>query len=132
MKTITMKEDGQSTYAFEDSVVVMLGVNGTQMPDGTIDVTVNPDTATLWEGITLPVDWGPAKYCFDGTSWTPNPWWVDPPAPLPPKEVQQAARAEAYRNESDPIFFMAQRGEATEAEWQAKVAEIKARFPYPI
>jgi hypothetical protein len=131
MKTITMKEDGQSTYSFEDSVVVTLGANGTQMPNGTIDVTVTPDTATLWESIALPTDWEPAKYCFDGTSWTPNPWWIDPPAPLPSKEVQSAARAEAYRNESDPLFFKAQRGEATMGEWLALVAEIKMRYPYP-
>jgi chlorite dismutase len=38
-------------------------------------------------------------------------------------------RIDAYRNESDPLFFKAQRGEATMQEWQAKVAEIKARFP---
>lgn len=44
---------------------------------------------------------------------------------------QKAARAEAYRLEADPLFFKAPRGEATEAEWLAKIAEIKARFPYP-
>lgn len=38
-------------------------------------------------------------------------------------------RAEAYRNESDPLFFKWQRGEATEQEWLDKVAEIKARYP---
>lgn len=41
----------------------------------------------------------------------------------------QNNRAEAYRNESDPLFFKAQRGEATEQEWLDKVAEIKARYP---
>ena len=40
-------------------------------------------------------------------------------------------RADAYRLEADPLFFKAQRGEATTDEWTAKVAEIKARFPYP-
>ena len=40
-------------------------------------------------------------------------------------------RLYAYRNEADPLFFKAQRGEATTDEWTAKVAEIKARFPYP-
>lgn len=39
----------------------------------------------------------------------------------------KAARAEAYRTESDPLFFKAQRGEATMEEWLAKVDEIKAR-----
>lgn len=37
-------------------------------------------------------------------------------------------RADAYRNESDPIFFKWQRGEATEQDWLDKVAEIKARY----
>ena len=38
-------------------------------------------------------------------------------------------RRSAYIVEADPLFFKAQRGEATMQEWQAKVAEIKARFP---
>ena len=40
-------------------------------------------------------------------------------------------RARAYAAEADPLFFKAQRGEATSDKWTAKVAEIKARFPYP-
>lgn len=40
----------------------------------------------------------------------------------------EALRAQAYRNESDPLFFKAQRGEATHEEWLDKVAEIKARY----
>ena len=42
----------------------------------------------------------------------------------------KTARESAYRAESDSLFFKAQRGEATIQEWQNKVAEIKARFPY--
>jgi hypothetical protein len=38
-------------------------------------------------------------------------------------------RAEAYRNESDPLFFKTQRGEATTEQWLEKVTEIKARYP---
>lgn len=63
------------------------------------------------------------------------------PAPyLPPsaevvqaeeKLTLEAKRRTAYQIEADPIFFMAQRGEATIQDWQAKIAEIKARFPYP-
>lgn len=49
----------------------------------------------------------------------------------PPKAEQEAARRAAYQVEADPLFFMAQRGEATMSDWTAKVAEIKARFPYP-
>ena len=40
-------------------------------------------------------------------------------------------RNQAYIAESDPLFFKSQRGEATVEEWQAKIEEIKSRFPYP-
>jgi len=43
----------------------------------------------------------------------------------------QANRASAYTAEADPLFFKSQRGEATIEEWQAKVAEIRSRYPYP-
>ena len=56
----------------------------------------------------------------------------EPIQPLPPtKAEQEAKRQAAYASESDPLFFMAQRREATVEEWTAKVAEIKARYPYP-
>lgn len=44
------------------------------------------------------------------------------------KEVT-ASRQLAFEQEADPLFFKAQRGEATIEQWQAKVAEIRARFP---
>lgn len=44
--------------------------------------------------------------------------------------TMKQAREAAYKAESDSLFFKVQRGEATMQEWQAKVAEIKARFPY--
>jgi hypothetical protein len=47
------------------------------------------------------------------------------------KKDAERERASAYRSEADPLFFKAQRGEATTDEWTAKVAEIKTRFPYP-
>jgi len=49
----------------------------------------------------------------------------------PTRQNQEQSRAAAYRTEADPLFFKAQRGEATIAEWEAKVAEIRARYPYP-
>ena len=45
--------------------------------------------------------------------------------------IAKERRQRAYSMEADPLFFKAQRGEATTDEWTAKVAEIKARFPYP-
>jgi len=57
---------------------------------------------------------------------------VEPVPELPPTRAQQEQmRRWAYTQEADPLFFMSQRGEATVEEWQAKVQEIKARYPYP-
>jgi hypothetical protein len=36
-------------------------------------------------------------------------------------------RRVAFTEEADPIFFKAQRGEATTEEWLAKVEEIRSR-----
>ena len=48
-----------------------------------------------------------------------------------PLRLVKLARAADYSAEADPLFFKAQRGEATMADWEAKVAEIRARHPYP-
>lgn len=49
--------------------------------------------------------------------------------PINAAEKAQRQRKAAYTLESDPLFFKAQRGEATMQEWQDKVAEIKIRHP---
>lgn len=46
------------------------------------------------------------------------------------KDVQRQ-RQQAYRDEADPLFFKSERGKASRKEWEAKIAEIDARFPYP-
>jgi len=48
---------------------------------------------------------------------------------LEPARIATESRRSAYIAEADALFFKAQRGEATVEEWQAKVAEIKARWP---
>jgi hypothetical protein len=45
------------------------------------------------------------------------------------QESNKQARAEAYREESDPLFFKAQRNEATMQDWLDKVEEIRQRYP---
>lgn len=45
------------------------------------------------------------------------------------RAAAKQSRRDAYAAEADPLFFKAQRGEATMEEWMAKVEEIKARFP---
>ncbi|MGL4869923.1 MAG: hypothetical protein ACRC48_06885 [Aeromonas veronii] len=44
-----------------------------------------------------------------------------------------AARSEAYRRESDPLYLEWKYDQTPEAEqvWRDKVAEIKARYPLP-
>jgi hypothetical protein len=46
------------------------------------------------------------------------------------KQVERLRQA-AYAAQSDPIFFLYQRGDATEQEWLDAVDAVKAQFPYP-
>ena len=50
---------------------------------------------------------------------------------VPTQREQEQNRANAYRSEADPLFFQVQRGEASQADYDAKIAEIRARYPYP-
>lgn len=45
-------------------------------------------------------------------------------------QSQKAKRAEAYKNESDSLFFKAQRQEITMQVWLDKVNAIKAKYSY--
>jgi predicted phosphoribosyltransferase len=47
------------------------------------------------------------------------------------RERVEQARARAYRETSDPIFFEYQRGDKTETEWLAAVQAVKDAHPYP-
>jgi hypothetical protein len=46
------------------------------------------------------------------------------------EQVEQA-RAQAYRETADPIFFQYQRGDKTEQEWLDAVQAVKDTHPYP-
>jgi GAF domain-containing protein len=56
---------------------------------------------------------------------------LDAAMALPDLALIAAQRATAYAAEADPIFFAAQRGEATMDEWKTKIAEIRKRYPKP-
>jgi hypothetical protein len=124
----TIVRDGGSLYLFADNATLSISDESITTPDFVIS-DCNSANSVVYQGATPPADWAANKYCFDGTNWALNPLWVDQNAEK--RKQQEAARAEAYRTESDPIFFMSQRGEATMEEWVTKVAEIKARYPYP-
>jgi hypothetical protein len=76
---------------------------------------------------------------YAGLTWrsdTPKPTEAELEALWPQVEHEAAyetvekARAQAYRETSDPIFFEYQRGDKTEAEWLAAVQAVKDAHPY--
>lgn len=46
-------------------------------------------------------------------------------------ETARRNRYTAFTAEADPLFFQVQRGEVEQAVYDAKVAEIRSRYPYP-
>lgn len=81
------------------------------------------------------IDDGTGAFDADGNQIRLDQSKVDAAAIIVFKEqaLQTARRnrAAAYAAESDPIFFKAQRGEATMDDWHAAVAAIQLAFPYP-
>lgn len=77
---------------------------------------------------------------YSGLTWlsdTTKPTQAELDALWPQVEYEtqyaavEAARLSAYEQQSDPVFFKWQRGDATEAEWREAVAKVKADNPYP-
>jgi hypothetical protein len=93
----------------------------------------------------LSTKWQGSEWTLDGDSYEGLTWLSDSAKPSEAQlealwpEVQhevayadvEQARAIAYRETSDPIFFEWQRGDATEAEWLAAVQAVKTAHPYP-
>ena len=94
------------------------------IPGGCIDEpapTVPEGQRAKWEG----------EWVFENI---PQPEPKPEPEPLTPEqELEQVLnqRRFAYQQESDPIYFMWQRGESTEQEWLDAVQAIKTRYPKP-
>lgn len=61
----------------------------------------------------------------------PEPIAAPEPEPIPQSPPLDARylRQQAYMREADPLFFKAQRGEATIESWHEKIAEIRLRHP---
>ena len=93
----------------------------------------------------LSAEYPDAEWSLSGDDYAGLTWLSDSPKPTQAEldaawpAVQsaralaqaQAARAAAYREESDPLFFRWQRGEGTEQEWLDAVEAIRDRHPYP-
>jgi hypothetical protein len=85
-------------------------------------------------------EWALNGDTYDGLVWLSNtaqPTQAELDAAWPQVQytnqcaIVEAARLAAYEKESDPLYFKWQRGDATEAEWRAAVAKVKADNPYP-
>ena len=77
---------------------------------------------------------------YDGLDWmdpSPKPTQAELDELWPQVQYEnqcaavEAARLTAYEQQSDPLFFKWQRGDATELEWREAVAKVKAENPYP-
>ena len=79
------------------------------------------------DGAYIPADEANTDYA-EYLEWLKAGNTPEAATPAPGPDIEALRRA-AYQLEADPLFFKAQRGEATQADWLAKVEEIKARFP---
>ena len=85
-------------------------------------------------------EWALNGDTYDGLIWlsdTPKPTQAELDVLWPEVDYNdqvtavEQARLTAYEQQSDPVFFKWQRGDATEAEWREAVAKVKAENPYP-
>jgi len=98
-------------------------------------MTLNHEAIRKAYPSVVTIDDGTGAFDADGNPVTLDQAKVDAAAVIVAHEQAlesaRQARAAAYASEADPLFFKAQRGEATIEEWQSTVADIRARFPYP-
>jgi hypothetical protein len=69
--------------------------------------------------IEIPIQRPDDTHDWNGTEWVKS---------SRENQINKTLRADAYKQESDSIFFKWQRGEATQQEWLDKVNEIKQRW----
>ena len=98
-------------------------------------MTLNHEAIYRAHPNVVTIDDGAGAFDADGNLVQLDQAKVDAAAVIVAKEralaTAQRNRAAALAAEADPLFFKAQRGEATTEEWESKVSEIRARFPYP-
>jgi hypothetical protein len=96
--------------------------------DGNVYLGLATDSHTLIEGIETIENYVPNTYSYiDGEIEIANQenynGYVNSY-----NQSQKAKRAEAYKNETDQLFFKAQRQEIPMQEWLDKVSAIKEKF----
>jgi len=81
MKTLCLIESNKSVFIFNDNEVIEINdVNIiVGIPIKFIINELNSNNSKLWEKIQAPDDWIGVKYLFDGTTWTKNPDYIEPP-----------------------------------------------------
>ena len=98
------------------------------------------DIITILQEVYPGAQWTLNGHDYEGLEWlddTPKPTKKALEALWPEVQHSRAiaaveqARAQAYRETADPLFFQYQRGEVTEAEWLAAVEAVKTAHPYP-
>ena len=102
---------------------------------------MNPDYPAILQSKYFGSVWSMNGDTYDGLVWlsdTPKPTQAELDALWPQVQYEtqyaavEQARLTAYEQQSDPIFFKWQRGDATEAEWREAVAKVKLDNPYPL
>lgn len=88
-------------------------------PNGTY-IELNDSTPVNPSLVEIDIQRPDDTYDWNGTEWVKS---------TRENEYNKKLRANAYREESDPIFFQWQRGSKTEQDWLDKIAEINARYP---
>ena len=93
--------------------------------------TATGSITALVDGVqmSIPADAGNRHYAAMLEQGIEIAEYVEPPVT---QEQQSSYRQAAYTQEADPLFFKYQRGEAELSDWEAKVQEIRERFPYTV
>jgi len=78
MKVLTnTSQSNRVVDTFEDSVVITITAENVTVDDETF-LDLNSSNAAAHENATLPEDFVPHKYAYDGATWTVRANWVEP------------------------------------------------------
>ena len=75
---INTNQSNRVVDTFEDSVVITITAENVSIGDDEMFLDLNSFNAAAHENATLPNDFVPHKYAYDGTTWTVRADWVEP------------------------------------------------------